>query len=235
MKILISSLFAVAVWSGPVLAQDAGLFSGVDVSAGIASGSSDTTDGGALFGGGGVVENVEFGPALGIGGHVGYRFDPTLSAFISYRYESGDVSWDANFPTLGGGSRFAGNAISNTILANLAYDLTLSEATSIELSAGIGIALNTLDGVTETDIGTGTLFADVEDHTRLTPAAQVGVGIRHRLGPEATLGVDASLAYAGSFETGDSRDVSGSVTAINPYEIDNVWRARLTASLQFAF
>lgn len=216
-------------------AGEPGFFAGVDVSAGMASGSSSTTNGGAAFAGGGVVANVKFGDTVGIGGHVGYRFDPVWSAFVSYQHVRGHVSWDANFPLFGVASGFAGTAFGNGILANLAYDLALSDRTSLRASTGLGLTFNTLSGVVETDKGSGLFLSDVKDHTRLSPMAQAGAGIRHKITPNAELGFDALVAYTGGFETGNTRSGNLGITPITPYKIDDVWRASLSGSFRLAF
>ena len=217
------------------VAQDQDLFVGLDLIGGIAGGTSSTKDGGAPFALGGVVDVVTFGTATGIGGHIGYRFDPTLSAFVSYQHLRGDVSWNASFPAIGVTSDFEGKAISDMVLANVAYDVPLSEATAIRGTAGIGLSFNTLTDVVETDRGSGIFLADVARHTEISPAAQVGAGLRHKLASNALLGLDASLAYSGGFETGNTRSGNLGVTDINPYKIDHVWRANLGASIRFEF
>src|SRR5690554_2854137 len=121
-KLLLPALLAASLFPLSASAEDIGLFGGLDLSGGVASGSSGTTNGGNPVAGGGIVENVEFGNTVGIGGHVGYRFDPAWSAFLSYQHVRGDVSWDAVFPLFGVTSNFDGTAISNVVLANLAYD-----------------------------------------------------------------------------------------------------------------
>jgi hypothetical protein len=226
---------AVLLLPACALAEDAAVFAGLDLSGGWASGSSSTTDGGAAIAGGGVAGNVTFGQTAGIGGHLGYRFDPSLSTFISYGHLRGSVSWDAAFPLFGVASNFRGDAISNLIMGNLAYDWALSDTTSLRASAGLGLSLNSLSGVVESDEGTGLFLADVADHTHISPAAGIGAGIQHKIAPNAALGVNAAVSYVGGFETGDTRSGNLGVTAITPYRIDHVWRANLGASLRFDF
>jgi len=236
LRALLSATIATTVFlSASAQAQDGGFFAGLDVSGGLAFGSSSTRNGGAAFAGGGIVNDVKFGDTLGIGGHIGYRFDTSRSAFISYQYIRGDVSWGADFPAAGAASGFNGNAISNVVMGNLAYDWALSDATSIRISAGLGVSINALSGVVETDRPTGLFLADVAGHTRINPAAQIGAGIRQRIAPNATLGLDAAISYTGGFETGDTRSGNLGVTSITPYKIDDVWRASLQASLRFDF
>jgi hypothetical protein len=217
------------------LAEETGFFAGVDVFGGTASGSSDTRDGGASIAGGGVVNDVKFGKTIGIGGHIGYRFDPAISAFVSYQHINGDIGWDADFPLFGVSSKFDGTAISNAILGNVAYDLPLSDSTTVGATVGVGITFNTLSDVVEKDEATGSFLADVEDHTKVSPIAQAGISVQHRITPHAVLGLNASFAYTGGFETGDTRKGNSGTTDINPYEIDDVWRASLGASAQYEF
>ncbi|MHA3903267.1 hypothetical protein ACTPOE_06780 [Castellaniella sp. WN] len=73
------------------LAGEPGFFSGLDTSAGMAQGFSGTRDGGASFAGGGIVDDMKFGNTTGIGGHAGYRLDPSWPLFLSYQYIRGDV------------------------------------------------------------------------------------------------------------------------------------------------
>jgi hypothetical protein len=235
LKILLIIVATVLLFPVPALAEDSGFFAGLDVSGGLASGSSSTRNGGAAFAGGGVVGNVKFDGTIGVGGHVGYRFDPSVSAFISYQYIRGGVSWDAKFPLIGAASDFDGDAISNVIMGNVAYDWALSDATSIGVSTGIGLSFNSLSDVVETDKATGLFLADVEDHTEISPAAQIGVSLQHRIAPNAVLALNAAVSYVGDFETGDTRSGNLGVTPITPYGIDDVWRANLGASLNFAF
>jgi hypothetical protein len=234
-RFLLAATIAVSLFPASARAEDTGFFAGIDVTAGMASGSSSTTNGGAAFAGGGMVDNVKFGATFGIGGHVGYRFSPALSAFISYQHIRGDVSWDADFPLIGAASSFDGTAGSDTVLANLAYDLALSDSTSFTTSAGVGLSFNTLSGVVETDKPTGLFLSDVADHTRVSPTARLGAGIEHRLSSNVVLGLNAAVSYTGGFETGDTRSGNLGVTSITPYKIDDVWRGNLGASMRFSF
>jgi hypothetical protein len=230
LAVVISTAFPIAA-----LAQEPGFFAGVDVFGGTASGSSNTRDGGAPAFGGGIVNDVKFGKTVGIGGHIGYRFNPSISAFVSYQHISGDIGWDADFPLYGVSSEFDGTATSNAILGNVAYDLPLSDVTSIGATVGLGITFNTLSDVVEKDEATGLFLDDVEDHTKISPIAQVGLRLQHRVTPHAVLGLNASFAYTGGFETGDTRKGNAGTTDITPYKIDDVWRATLGASARYAF
>jgi hypothetical protein len=216
-------------------AEESRFFAGLDVLGGAAFGSSSTTDGGAPFANGGVVKNVKFGKTVGLGGHVGYRVDRSLSGFISYQHIRGDIDWDADFPFIGAASQFEGKAISNAILGNVAYDLPLSDTTAVRATAGLGLTFNSLSDVVETDGPTGLFLSDVESHTKISPMVQIGAGIQYEIAPNALLGLDASFAYVGGFETGNTRNGNLGVTDINPYRIDDVWRANLSASITIMF
>ena len=231
----IAATVVAAFIPAPALADDTGFFAGLDLSGGAAFGSSGTTDGGAPWAGGGVVGNVKFHGAVGIGGEIGYRFDPALSAFVSYRHSQGGVNWDVDFPAFGIVSGFEGTAASDAVMANLGYDFALSGDTTLRASAGVGLSFNTLSDVVEKDGASGLFLADIAGHTHVSPAAQLGAGIRHRLAPSAILGLDAALSYNGGFATGTTRSGNLGVTPINPYGIDDVWRANIGASLRFEF
>lgn len=219
-----------------VLAAEPGFFAGVDVSAGTAWGSSSTKNGGASIAGGGVVRNVKFGGTVGIGGHVGYRFNSAWSTFVSYQHTRGNISWDADFPNFyNQTSHFAGTATSDSILANLAYTFHLSDATSIKTSAGVGLAFNSLSGVVETTGGTGLFVSDVGDHTETSAIAQLSAGIHHKVTPNWGCGLNVGIAYTGGFETANTRFGNLGTTEINPYKIDDVWRANVMASMQYRF
>ena len=232
--LVLTSVLAAAL-PATAVAGEQGFFAGLDAAGGAAAGSSGTKNGGAPFAGGGIVNHVTFGETAGIGGHIGYRFDPAMSAFISYRHIQGGIRWDANFPLVGAASGYKGSAISDALTANVAYEFPLSKATAITTTAGLGLTFNTLSGITETDKPTGIFLSDVADHTRMSPVAQIGAGIRHKIAPNASLGLDASIAYTGGFETGNTRSGNLGITDINPYKIDNVWRASLGASIRVAF
>lgn len=234
-KLLMTALIVSSLVPGSASAESTGFFAGLDLSAGMASGSSKTTDGGAPWAGGGVVDHVKFGNTTGIGGHAGYRIAPALSGFISYQHVRGDVSWNAAFPMLGVASDFNGTAISNVTMGHLAYDFAMSDTTSIRVSAGAGLSFNSLSNVLETTSGAGIFLAEVADHTQISPAARIGAGIRYKFAPNAALGLDASVSYTGGFATGSTRTGNLGVTSITPYKIDDVWRTSLNASMRFEF
>jgi hypothetical protein len=230
-------LAVLAAIACPVAASagEPGFFAGLDVSGGTAFGSSGTTNGGAPIAGGGIVGDVRFGETWGIGGHAGYRFNPAVSAFVSYQHIRGSIGWTAAFPLYGVSSRFDGSAVSNAILGNIAYEFPLSDATTIRTTAGLGVSFNTLSGVVETDVASGQFLSNLADHTNAGAMALVGLGLGHWIAPNAEVGLDGSIAYAGSFETGNTRSGNQGITGINPYGIDDVWRANLSGSIRFEF
>jgi hypothetical protein len=234
-RILLSALIFSTLIPAPGVAQEPGFFAGLDVSAGIAQGSSDTRDGGASFAGGGIVDGVKFGNTTGIGGHAGYRLDPSWSLFLSYQYARGDVRWRAAFPAIGAASRFSGTAYSHTVLANVGYEKPLTSTVTLQASAGLGVAFNALADVVEKDEATSAFLSDVAKHTRANPAARIGLGLRYAVAKHATIGLDAAITYIGGFRTGDTRSGNLGVTPITPYDIDGVWRTSLSASAGMRF
>ena len=235
---LFLSAILAATFPAAAIADDQDFFVGIDVLGAGAFGSSKTKDGGGVlptFKGDGVVHNVRFGGMIGVGSHVGYRFNPSWSAIVSYQHFRGDVSWDAVFSTYGGASGFDGDATSDVIMGNIAYTRPLSEAISISVKGGLGVAFNRLSGLVETDKASGLFVSDIANHTETSPTAQIGLGIQHKVTPRTTIGLDGAFAYAGGFETGDTRNGNLGVTSINPYKIDNVWRGSLGASLRVEF
>lgn len=231
-SILMLSVAATALLPISAIAQEPGFFAGLDASAGMARGSSDTRDGGG-FGGGGIVENVKFGTTTGIGFHAGYKFDRHISGFLSYQYVQGDIDWDTNFPRFGQTTNFSGTAISNTLLVNVAYDWLPSDTTTIRATAGLGVSINKLSDITERY--EGAFVADIKSHSKSSPIAQIGASIQRHITPKTMLGLNATVAYTGGFETGTTRTGNLGRTEINPYEIDRVWRASLGVSLQTRF
>lgn len=232
-KTLLFILVSAAV-PASAFAQESGFFIGPDISAGTTQGSSSTKNGGAPFAGGGVVNHLKLGNTVGFGGHAGYKFSD-LSVFISYQHMRGSVSWDADFPAIGEASGYAGYAVTDAVLANVAYDVPLTKALAFKATAGLGVAFNTLSGVVESDKATGDFLSNVGNHTQVSPAAQIGAGLQYKLTPNMDLGLNALVAYTGGFRTADTRTGNLGVTDIVPYKIDNVWRPSLQASFQYRF
>jgi len=221
--------------STAVHAQESGVFAGLDLLGGTAFGTSSTTNGGAPWAGKGIVDNVTFGLSGGVGAHLGYHFDGPLSVYLSYAHLAGDISWDTDFPLIGQSSHFDGSANSDILLAKLAYEIPVADAMSLAISAGLGVSLNSLDGVVETVASTGAFAADIESHTTYSPAAELGAALQYQVTDSAKLSLGGSIAYVGGFETGATRFGNLGTTDINPYKIDDVWRANLQASLRFQF
>ena len=214
------------------------LFVGLDLSGGIASGSSSTRDGGGvlpLFSGDGEVGNVHFDHTIGIGAHAGYRFNPSWSTFLRYRHVHGSVGFDAFYPSFRVASKFKGSANSDAVLGGLIHHHSLSPADSLQLSAGAGLAFNRLYDIVERDRDSGLFVADVASHSRTAFTADIGLGLQHAVAAGTTIGLDLSATYAGGFATGNSRRGNLGVTVINPYGIDNVWRGNLGLSLRQTF
>ncbi|MGB6008983.1 outer membrane protein [Castellaniella sp.] len=231
----LSALILSALIPGSGFAQEPGFFTDVHISAGMTQGSSDTADGGADFAGGGVVKDVKFQNTAGIGIDAGYQLDPAWSLFLSYQYAHSDVRWNAEFPAIGVASRFSGDALSHTVLANVGYAIPLTSATTLRATAGLGAAFNSFSNVVERDKATSFFLSDVADGTRTSPAARLGIGLRYAVTRNTMVGLDASVTYLGGFRTGETRSGNLGVTRITPYEIDDVWRTGLSASVGARF
>ena len=120
-------------------------------------------------------------------------------------------------------------------MANIAYDFALAQATTLRLSSGLGVAYNKLSGVDEHNVRTGRLLSHLESERKTNLAAQVGVGLRHWISANTEIGLDLLATYTGGFKTGDTREGNLGVTEINAFEIDDVWRASIGASVRYAF
>lgn len=235
MRRILAIAAVLLVSSVSVAAQDGDFIAGLAVSGGLNYGSSNTKNGGAAFAGGGIVRNLTFDGVAGLGGYVGVRLRPSLSAFISYQHLRGGVSWDAEFPAIGVASSFRGFAHSNIVMGNLGYDWTLSDRTMLRARGGLGLAMNAFAGLVETDRATGQFLAEVASSPSLSPAAEIGAGIAHRFTRNAEFSLNAAVGYVGGFRTGDTRTGNLGVTAITPYEVDHVWRVSLGASVRYLF
>lgn len=89
----------------------------------------------------------------------------------------GGVSWDAEFAMIAVTSHFEGRAISDVIMANIAFDRHLTEASSVALHAGLGLSVNRLSAIVETDVGTGIFLSDVAEYALVRPAARISIDI----------------------------------------------------------
>lgn len=218
---------------GMDLSFEDGLHISLSSGAAFRVGTSYTTDGGASFGKGGVVSDVRFAPAISMGGEIGYRFGPSMSAFVSVDHVEGAAGWMARYA---GGilAHFNGRAASDIIMGNVRFTLLASEKTSIDIGVGAGVALNTLRNVTESDAW-GSIYADVHDRTLVKPAARLSVGLQHELAPSVLVGAAAALSYVGGFSTADTRDAGLGAEPIKPYVLSDVWSASVTASLKVRF
>lgn len=228
-----STLLAALLLGAP--AQAEGVFAGLDLSTGVVAGSSSTMNGGGAIGGGGAVYDVGFGQGFGIGGHLGYRFDPAFSVSLSYEHMRAGVSWNVDYALVGTDSAFAGVAAANLLMGNAAYTHALTDTVAIELRGGLGLAINTLADVVETEFPTGAFLADLEPGAKFSPAAQIGLGLSQQIAPNIRLALTTSATYIGGFATGDTRTGNLGVTPITPYELDHVWGASVEASLRVDF
>ena len=148
---------------GPASTDEGGWFVEVGAGAAFRFGDSSTKSGGGNMVG--VVSDVEFDPAVTVGGGVGYQFSAPLGVFLSYDYIGGDVSWLTTFaPT--NITAFNGSAHSHIILANVRYSKEVFESTRISALLGAGGSINQLQDVAESCVipcPPGQFIADVED------------------------------------------------------------------------
>lgn len=216
-----------------VRADDRGFFAGADAGAVFRFGSSHTTHGGASFGGGATVHNVDFDTAYQLGGHAGYRFSSNLAVFVSYNYIGGDVSWQASFAGDSPDGHFDGNAISHVAMANITYTPWTSDATALNITLGVGASVNQLQSVKESY---PAQEFHLSDGTKVSPAARVEIGIRHQLASWLELGANAAVTYYGGFQTGNERTgVIPGKTPIGRYGIDPAWGVSVAGAIRMTF
>ena len=217
-------------------ARGESLFSGFDVSGGLAWGGSDTTDGGAAVAGGGTVHDVAFGSGIGLGGHLGYRLTSDFAVTLSYHYLQADVFWRADYALAGvGDSNFAGRAASHVLMGSGIFTHALSDATALELRGGLGVALNSLSNVEEIHAPDGQFLAVISEERQVSPAAEIAVGLSHAISPTMFLALETSATYVGDFSTGDTRTGNLGVTDIGRYSINDVWHGKVGAALRVDF
>ena len=237
MKVVSYAFLLVAASALSATAEDIsnnGYFAGIEFGVGQRSGTSDTTDGGAAYGGGGTVRDVNFDNSSIVRGHFGYHLTPKVSIWGSVAQSDADVRWVTQFAA-GGSTYFAGEAVSQTVMANVGYSEEVKPGTTVKLSAGLGVARNTLKNV-----GEGTdwenSFAQVAKGTKTNLAVQFGAGVEQELGDMFSVGGGVDVAYLGGYQTGDSRSFGGgSPQAIGRYEIDDVWEPSVSLFVKARF
>lgn len=184
-------------------------------------GDSDTTNGGAAVGNGGIARDVNFDEGYTYGAMIGKRVGERWSLAISYDHLSSDVSWIADFAGARiNPSRYSGDAESDVILLNAIYSAPFSDSRfTFHASAGAGVAFNNLEGVIEDGApfdGVPDKFIEDGDTTEF--AGRVTVGLSYALDECWSLHGEGSIFMIGSYETGDSR--SAPEEPIGPYELD---------------
>lgn len=224
----------VALLPCAALAETTGFFAGAEAIGGLAHGSMRTTDGGAP-GFDGVARDLRLGNVYGAGGEIGYRFDNQFGLAIAYMHTRGSVSWEAAFQLAPITSGYRGTASSDAVMARAYLDVPIDGRTSVGLKGGLGLALNTLSSVVETNVPGGEFLAVLGDRTVVGPAAEVGLSMSHALARNGMLSLGGTFAYVGGYATGETRQGNLGTTAINPYTIDSVWHARINAKLAMRF
>ena len=198
-------------------------------------GGSDTRDGGEAYGGGGIVKNVHFDRGLQAGIRVGFRPTRSLLVSLALTHSASMVSWEGFFPAMGSASTFRGEAISTSLLTNVAIDAFRSDQLSIRPFLGLGIARNRLTEVIESDSTGGIFISKVESGKRTSPIAQIGVELNDALSPATTLTLYASATHLGEFGTGETRWRNIGVRPIKPYEINGAWQLAVGVAVSVRF
>ena len=237
MKVVSRALLLLIASAIPAMSEDignTGYFVGLDLGVGQRSGTSSTVDGGAAYGGGGTVRDVAFDNSSIVRGHFGYHLTPKVSIWGSVAQSDADVRWVTQF-AVGGATYFAGEAVSQALMANVGYSEEVKPGTTVKLSAGLGVTRNTLKNV-----GEGTdwenAFAQVAKDTKTNLAVQFGAGVEQELGDMFSVGGSIDIAYLGGYQTGDSRSFGGgSPQAIGRYEIDDVWEPSVSLFVKAKF
>lgn len=182
-------------------------------------GSSDTTTGGAVFGGGGTAHNVSFGSSYAFDAMIGRNIIDTWSLGLSYNHLETDVDFYASFPCCDA-SRYFGNATSDIIMLNAIYSAPLWDLKrwNVHAAAGVGVALNELDVYEDFPAWDGIPDMDVEKGDRSDLALKASLGVSYAVGGPWGLYANVSLFDIGAFETGDTR--SAPLEDIGPYKLD---------------
>jgi hypothetical protein len=233
MKTFHALLIAASFFPSAAFAADDAFFFAVEGVHHWRHGSSNTVDGGSPTVNGGAVKDVKFSDANGIGASFGYRLDPQWSIFASYQYVKSDISWWVDFTTASD-FKFRGEAESHLSLLNVAYNFDLTERTSLEAAAGLGLSINKLDKLTEMTSATSAWVANHHGSTQHDFAGQISAAVNHQFTDNLSFQVKGNIGYTGRFATKDFR-TSSSIQAINPYVIDDVWSASIGASLKLSF
>lgn len=232
-----ASALALSLIASPnAVAADGDWFVGVGGGFAWLEGSSDTTNGGAAFGGGGTVSNVDFDSASTYGALLGRRVGGGWALALSYDHVGADVSFIANFAAAPGlPSAFAGEVDSDIVMLNAIYSAPLSTGNprwSIHAGAAAGVALNTMSVTEDFFPFNGVPDQTLAEGDNTSFAARGTLGIGYALDECWALHGSASIFTLGDFETGATR--SPPVSPITPYEVD-AWGYGLTFGLTARF
>lgn len=199
-------------------------------------GSSDTTNGGAAFGGGGTVTDVEFDDVSTYGALLGRRIGDGWAVAISYDHVDADVSFVANYAALPlDPSAFSGNAKSEVLMLNALYSGLLSTTDSdwsFHLSAAAGVAINSLDVTEDFNVWDGVPDVALASGDTNDFAARGTAGIGYAFAERWAVHGSASIFTLGTFETGSTRRAP--LETITPYEVD-AWGFGLTIGITKRF
>lgn len=202
-----------------------------EAGAAIRKANSKTTTGGAIWSGGGQVTSVQSAATSVTGVRAGVTLGG-LQLFASYRHLDGGVNWSTDFPRFGQVNlRTAARATSDVLLANVAYVFAVDRKTVIRLSAGAGVSLNKLEGISE-----GDTIAVIDAAQNTAFSGRLAAGLDYKLVGNWRLGLEAGLDYYGKFRTADTRTASsvGSPEPIGRYEFTS-WGGTVSARIGTMF
>jgi hypothetical protein len=232
-----ASVLALSLIASPhAVAADGDWFVGAGGGFAWLEGGSDTTNGGAAFGGGGTVSNVDFDSATTYGALLGRRIGGGWALALSYDHVDADVSFIANFAAAPGfPSAFAGEVDSDIVMLGLIYAAPLSTTNprwSYHVGAAAGVAFNTMAVTEDFFPFNGVADQTLAEGDNTSFAARGTVGLGYALDECWGLHASASVFTLGDFETGATR--SPPVSAITPYEVD-AWGYGLTLGVTARF
>ena len=213
----------------------------VELHAGMAwpEGDSDTTDGGAAFAGGGIVEDVELDRGGIYGAAFARRIAERWAVALEYDRVTADVAYAARYPTLGDVvDPFRGEAASDALIVSGRYTLPLGDASrwSLGFGLGVGVAFNSLEDVEEEFVPSdGIPDAFLEDGDETDFAARAAARSSYRIADRWSVFGEATALRLGQFSTGDARTLPGGASEpIEAYELE-VWTATFTLGAGYRF
>lgn len=185
---------------------------------GLGSISSDTTDGGAAFGGGGTVLDPELGSNLGLSLTYGIRLSAREDFVISAGYSRSSIDWRTRFAAVSGDALMSGQASSVTLMAGLRRAVPAFDGGYLETL--FGVSRNTISNLEEASM-TGAVYADIYPESVFSPAARIAVGRDFKVSRRTQASIFGAATYLGDFSTANTRIYSDADQTITPYRFQN--------------